>query len=419
MVVQSMLVMVLMATVLVAIIAGLIGLVVNRRTRPVALSLVGGVALLGLLALVTVSQSRIVSHHELVTNHQLRERPLPANASTYVIPETYVDTHPSPPLTTGQVVVQRSAVSIGGAWLLLLLVVALLAVVFAIRRRPVALLVVGLLLGVGVLGYIRMGALRHVARLDAVAAKTSAIDQAHENWNQATKPKILLDDEQATSTSTEEALTPADVKGKHVGKSVEASHDEQEAEELDLASPTAETLPAWANQPAVRVGTVYRRVVSDGPYATADEARERVQDNIDQAVHEYLTELVSDYLRQPALVPQLGELGITRRFIRDNIVAEEFYASRDTSVAADMKTALVLLEFNASVSDKLLEQWQSHARQARTRTLTLAACGVLGVLAGALGLMKLDTATKGYYTKRLFIGVPLAIIGTGALLFFA
>ena len=31
-------------------------------------------------------------------------------------------------------------------------------------------------------------------------------------------------------------------------------------------------------------------------------------------------------------------------------------------------------------------------------------------------MLKLDTATKGYYTKRLFIGVPAAIIGAVTLL---
>jgi hypothetical protein len=42
--------------------------------------------------------------------------------------------------------------------------------------------------------------------------------------------------------------------------------------------------------------------------------------------------------------------------------------------------------------------------------------GWLGDLSGqavdnSLGMLKVDTATKGYYTKRLFLGVPLGIIG--------
>jgi hypothetical protein len=34
----------------------------------------------------------------------------------------------------------------------------------------------------------------------------------------------------------------------------------------------------------------------------------------------------------------------------------------------------------------------------------------------AWGLLKIDSWTKGYYTKRLFIGVPAVIIGIIALL---
>jgi hypothetical protein len=34
------------------------------------------------------------------------------------------------------------------------------------------------------------------------------------------------------------------------------------------------------------------------------------------------------------------------------------------------------------------------------------------------GLLKIDTATKGYYTKRLFLGVPAAIIGGFLLLMY-
>ena len=46
----------------------------------------------------------------------------------------------------------------------------------------------------------------------------------------------------------------------------------------------------------------------------------------------------------------------------------------------------------------------------------LGAGGVLGLLGLCYGLLKVDTWTKGYYTKRLFLGVPAAIIGLGTLL---
>ncbi len=48
----------------------------------------------------------------------------------------------------------------------------------------------------------------------------------------------------------------------------------------------------------------------------------------------------------------------------------------------------------------------------------LLAAAVLGLLGAVYGLLKIDTWTKGYYTKRLFLGVPaviMAIIGLIAL----
>jgi len=42
--------------------------------------------------------------------------------------------------------------------------------------------------------------------------------------------------------------------------------------------------------------------------------------------------------------------------------------------------------------------------------------GVLGLLGLVFGLLKVDTWTRGYYSKPLFLGVPAAIIGLGTLL---
>ena len=40
----------------------------------------------------------------------------------------------------------------------------------------------------------------------------------------------------------------------------------------------------------------------------------------------------------------------------------------------------------------------------------VGAGSILGFIGLVFGLLKIDTWTKGYYTKRLFIGVPAAII---------
>jgi hypothetical protein len=46
----------------------------------------------------------------------------------------------------------------------------------------------------------------------------------------------------------------------------------------------------------------------------------------------------------------------------------------------------------------------------------VGAASVLGLIGVAWGLLRVDTMTKGYYSKWLFIGVPAAIISVVALL---
>ncbi len=180
---------------------------------------------------------------------------------------------------------------------------------------------------------------------------------------------------------------------------------------IDPDAAPAPQAPDWIKQPVERVGNVVRRVVSEGPHATADVAYERVQAKIGEAVHKHLSEVIAEEKRAEVAVPPLNELGITPRWIRENVVTEEHYASTDTSVANDMQTVFVRLEFSPRTTDALVEAWQMQARQGRVSMVGMMASGLLAAMGGVWGLIKLDTATKGYYTKRLFIGVPLAIIG--------
>jgi hypothetical protein len=70
------------------------------------------------------------------------------------------------------------------------------------------------------------------------------------------------------------------------------------------------------------------------------------------------------------------------------------------------------IEFTPGVDNELRQHWQISQRRERFAFVGLGASSVLGLLGLAWGLLKVDTWTKGYYTKRLFIGVPLAVIGT-------
>jgi hypothetical protein len=106
----------------------------------------------------------------------------------------------------------------------------------------------------------------------------------------------------------------------------------------------------------------------------------------------------------------LARLGITLDYVRREIAKDDYIETADRSVGPMMKS-YTLIEFSPTVDRELLTRWQAHERQERFMVVGMCAFSVLGLLGMVWGLLKLDTMTKGYYTKRLFFGVPLGILG--------
>jgi hypothetical protein len=80
-----------------------------------------------------------------------------------------------------------------------------------------------------------------------------------------------------------------------------------------------------------------------------------------------------------------------------------------------MKKLYTRVEFSQSVDNELRKRWDEYRREERFAIVGTGAGSVLALLGFVYGLLKVDTWTKGYYTKRLFLGVPAAIIGLGTL----
>lgn len=246
-----------------------------------------------------------------------------------------------------------------------------------------------------------MAETREAAAREAEQRATAipSIDELHE---QLTEPRIDLFDE-----TTEEAVEkPA------VEKSSQTTEEANEEKSPPAAKPNVAP-PTWVTNPPKRTGNLTRRVVSAGPYKTTSECYRQIERRLEEAVRAHLQELVRG---QPSLrhgyVSNLRRYNISTETILRKLCPPdgEHIEVRDTSVG-EMKTLHVLMEFGPEQDAFLLKQWSAYERIERIIGISVFAGLIFAAIALVWGLLWLDTYTRGYYTKRLFLGVPAAIIG--------
>ncbi|MCI0334126.1 MAG: hypothetical protein L0228_12985 [Planctomycetes bacterium] len=209
----------------------------------------------------------------------------------------------------------------------------------------------------------------------------------------------------------------------------------------------AASLPTWADDQPARNGDAWREVVATDEYATVEECRqatdvylllktfERMQmlagrPNLHSALpsvtlHQGMILADGNAIfdtRMPEYwydhrLQMLKNVGIGIDFVRREIVKEQHLAKTQRSVGPMLKQ-YTLVEFTKAVDSELYRRWGTHERRERFAMVGVGAGAVLGLLGLVFGLLKIDTWTKGYYTKRLFLGVPAAIIGGFLLLLF-
>jgi hypothetical protein len=196
--------------------------------------------------------------------------------------------------------------------------------------------------------------------------------------------------------------------------------------------------PAWVDEPPKRTGNTRREVIATGPYASVDECYQAADIYLLLKTYQRLQEIVGlplfrdgtnkviaddNIISRPNLfwsdsrIQLLISLGIGPDYLRQEIVAKdpkdndsrEYIETVESSVGP-MKKLYLQIEFTSAIDRELRRHWDSHARTQRFATVGVGAGSILGLLGLIFGLLKIDTWTKGYYTKRLFIGVPAAII---------
>lgn len=198
-----------------------------------------------------------------------------------------------------------------------------------------------------------------------------------------------------------------------------------------------ETRPAWVDEAPKNIGNVRRQVIVAGDFVTLEECTREADRQLLQATFNRLMELSgqSDLDRlydvntagtpdlygrvrpnpAEAAALYLNRMGIGIDYIRREIAKNEYVGSVERSVGP-MKNLYTLVEFTPSVDAELRRRWDEYRRSEQFAVVGTGAGAVLSLIGLAFGLLKVDTWTRGYYTKRLFLGVPAAIIMCGLLL---
>jgi hypothetical protein len=207
------------------------------------------------------------------------------------------------------------------------------------------------------------------------------------------------------------------------------------------------TRPAWVDEPPKRIGNVRREVVETEEYATTDECARAADVYLLLKTYEYFQQLsgmphgentlpsltfrAQDHaimttdgqviyqqwghsgLWHDERILALQAMGVDLDFIRREIVPanREYYETVERSFGP-MKKLYTQVEFTPSIDKELRRRWDEVRRQDRFAAVGAGAGSVLGLIGLAFGLLRVDTWTKGYYTKRLFLGVPAAIMGS-------
>ena len=99
-------------------------------------------------------------------------------------------------------------------------------------------------------------------------------------------------------------------------------------------------------------------------------------------------------------------MDITPGYIRRNICKDEYVETyMSDAVQREMTKVYILMEFDAEAQRRLRRKWKDSQLEERLAIVGVGSGAVLLLIGAVFGFLKFDTATKGFYTKRLIFGV--------------
>ncbi len=155
--------------------------------------------------------------------------------------------------------------------------------------------------------------------------------------------------------------------------------------------------PAWVAVQHAREGSVDLLAVSSGPHYTRGQCRLALDDEIRKATAQY----VNDHLgaRQ------------TETFLSYEVPPSARYDEEVVFSFGPMHQSHALLKFDDGFRRRVERDWKDTIALGRLFKTGFAAAAVLALLATFFAYLRVDTATRGYYTGRLRVGAAAAILG--------
>ncbi|MBX3413138.1 MAG: hypothetical protein KF708_10655 [Pirellulales bacterium] len=155
---------------------------------------------------------------------------------------------------------------------------------------------------------------------------------------------------------------------------------------------------------------VYRIAARSGPYSSTEECFAEAPTLVRGIVHRYVARLYGNRAAEEMQVPGIW---IESALVKDQWIGEV----ESVTLGTTMYEMHVLVEFDDMARRELAGMW--HQTQLERRlTMTGAASGLVLLLLGTtFGYLKLDTATRGFYSGRLKLAAGAIVAGAGLALF--
>jgi hypothetical protein len=180
--------------------------------------------------------------------------------------------------------------------------------------------------------------------------------------------------------------------------------------EADASTPPAPQTPRpkWLDEPTGLVNGVYIKNIVVGPYPTRAACDEALPAELNAAVAQFIESYLGPGANYFVQLPS--------SYVHDQIMKRQFEETFSASFGP-MKNLHVQLEFDHKVCMELQRRNHEARSELRMKEVALGAGSVLLLLGIVFSYLKLDTATRGYYTGRLRVATALAILGAGAAAF--